>query len=57
MPMEEVGDYVPSLLPMELTQPPEAGTDYEPASKTNPPQDEPYQEFDYKQQPESRVEK
>ena len=31
MPMEEADDYVPSPLPMELAQPPEAGTDYEPA--------------------------
>ena len=45
MPME-VEDYVPSPPPMELAQPPKAGTDYKPASKTSPPQDEPDQELD-----------
>ncbi len=44
--MEEVKGYVPSSSPMELAQPPKAGTDYEPASKTSPPQDEPDQELD-----------
>ena len=53
MPMEEVEDYVPSHPLMELAQPPKAGTNYEPASKTSLPQDEPDQEFDDKQQ--SRV--
>ena len=53
MPMEEVEDCVPSPPPMELAQPPEAGTDYEPTCKTSPPQDEPDQEFDDAQQ--SRV--
>jgi hypothetical protein len=53
MPMEEVEDYVPSPPPMELAQPPKAGIDYEPASKTSPPQDEPDQELDDAQQ--SRV--
>jgi hypothetical protein len=53
MPMEEVKDYVPSPPPMELAQPPKAGTNYEPASKTSQPQDEPDQEFDDTQQ--SRV--
>ena len=53
MPMDEVEDNVPSPPSMGLAQPPEAGTDYEPASKTYPPQDEPDQEFDDAQQ--SRV--
>ena len=51
--MEEVEDCVPSPPPMELAQPQEAGTDYEPASKTSPPQDEPDQHFNDAQQ--SRV--
>ncbi len=51
--MEEVEDCVPSPSPMELAQPPKAGSDYEPASKTSPPQDEPDQELDDAQQ--SRV--
>jgi hypothetical protein len=50
MPMK---DYIPSPLPMELAMPSKAGTDYEPASKTSPPQDEPEQELDDAQQ--SRV--
>jgi hypothetical protein len=53
MPMEEVEDYVPSPPPTELAQPPEAGTDYEPASKTLPPPDEPDKELNDAQQ--SRV--
>ncbi len=47
MPTEEVEDYVPSPPPMELAQPPKASTNYEPASKTSPPQDESDQELDY----------
>ncbi len=50
MPIEEVEDYVPSPATMELAQPPKAGTDYEPASKTSLPPD---QKFDDAQQ--SRV--
>ncbi len=46
MLMVEVKDYVSSPSPMELAQPPKAGTDYEPTSKTSPPQDEPDQELD-----------
>jgi hypothetical protein len=53
MLIEEVEDYVPSPSPIELAQPPKAGTDYEPASKTSPPQDGPDQEIDDAQQ--SRV--
>ncbi len=53
MPMEEVEDCIPSPPPMELAQPPKAGTDYEPASKTSQPQDEPDQKLDNAQQ--SRV--
>jgi hypothetical protein len=45
MPLEKVEDYVPSLPPMELAQPPKVGTDYKPTSKTSPPQGEPDQEF------------
>jgi hypothetical protein len=46
MPMEAVEDYIPSPPPTELAQPPKAGTNYEPASKTSPPQDEPDQQLD-----------
>jgi hypothetical protein len=53
MLIEEVEDYVPSPSPIKLAQPPKAGTDYEPASKTSPPQDGPDQEIDDAQQ--SRV--
>ena len=35
MLIEEVEDYVPSPSPIELAQPPKAGTDYESASKTS----------------------
>ena len=52
---DRVEDYVPgpSPPPTELAQPPEAGTDYEPASKTLPPPDEPDKELNDAQQ--SRV--
>jgi hypothetical protein len=54
MLIAEVKDYVPSQSPMELAQPPKAGTDYEPASKTSLPQDEPDQELDDAQEPRVR---
>ncbi len=56
MPMEEVEDYVHSPPPMELAQPPKAGTGFEPASKTSQPRDETdnLKEFDDAQQSRDR---
>jgi hypothetical protein len=51
MPVEEVGDYVHSPPPMELAQSSEAGTSYEPASKTFTPKEEPEHEFEDAKKP------